>query len=202
MGSILFDGPRVPRDAVFNMDKAGFVWSSRAQIGRSIVHVVGLDLMSHKRYNNIVTNLHARTHLQHVAYMRGVQVTHGNCNALLYYGASIQKCFRLTWMKRHYLPAMSPPKEPRIQIDPLDIENKSVEERVQLALAAIARNGFRPNGRPWLSLREAAKEYGITKGRLTNRFNGKQTKREAHQHEQVLDFAAKSVLVDWIKEMG
>ena len=97
---------------------------------------------------------------------------------------------------------MSPPKEPRIQVDPLDIENKSVEERVQLALAAIARNGFRPNGRPWLSLREAAKEYGITKGRLTNRFNGKQTKREAHQHEQVLDFVAESVLVDWIKEMG
>ena len=117
-----------------------------------IVHVVGLDLMSHKRYNNIVTNLHARTHLQHVAYMRGVRVTHGNCNALLYYGASIQKYFRLTWMKRHYLPAMSPPKEPRIQIDPLDIENKSVEERVQLALAEIAHNGFRPNGRRWLSL--------------------------------------------------
>ena len=97
---------------------------------------------------------------------------------------------------------MSPPKEPRIQVDPLDIENKSVEERVQLALAAIACNGFRPNGWPWLSLQEAAKEYGITKGWLTNCFNGKQTKRKAHQHEQVLDFAAEPVLVDWIKEMG
>ena len=32
MDSILFDNPRVPRDAVFNMDEAGFVWSSRAQI--------------------------------------------------------------------------------------------------------------------------------------------------------------------------
>lgn len=71
------------------------------------------------------------------------------CNALLYYYAvSVQIYFRLASTKRHYLLAMSPPKESRIQVDPLDIENKSVEERVQLALAAIARNGFRPNGRP------------------------------------------------------
>jgi hypothetical protein len=41
MGSILFDDPRVPHDAVFNMDEAGFVWSSRAQTGRK--HVLHQD---------------------------------------------------------------------------------------------------------------------------------------------------------------
>jgi hypothetical protein len=30
--------------------------------------------------------------------------------------------------------------EPTIQVDPLDIESKSMEERIQMALAAIARN--------------------------------------------------------------
>ena len=40
------------------------------------------------------------------------------------------------------------------------------------------------------------------KGWLINHFNGKQTKCEAHQHEQTLNFSAESVLVDWIREMG
>ena len=149
-----------------------------------------------------VTNLQACTHLQHVAYMWEMQVTHKNDNELLYYGESIQKYFRLTQTKIHYPPAMSPHKEPCIQVNPLDIENKSVKEHVQLALAAIACNGFHPNGQPWLPLWEAAKEYRITKGWLTNHFNNKQTKCKAHQHEQVLDYAAESVLIDWIKEMG
>ena len=34
---------------------------------------------------------------------------------------------------------------PHIQVDPLDIEGKSVEECIQLALDAIAVNGFKPN---------------------------------------------------------
>ena len=46
MSSSLFDDPHVPCDAVFNIDEAGLVWSSRAQTGRKHVlhqgkHVVG-----------------------------------------------------------------------------------------------------------------------------------------------------------------
>ena len=34
----------------------------------------------------------------------------------------------------------------KIQVDPLDIEGKTMDERCALAIAAIAQNGFKPNG--------------------------------------------------------
>lgn len=95
-----------------------------------------------------------------------------------------------------------PVQEPRIQVDSLDLEDKSDEERVQMALQAIARNGFKQNGRPWLSLREAALHFKVHKNRLTARFNGRQSKKEAHKHEKALNFAEEKALVDWVREMG
>lgn len=91
---------------------------------------------------------------------------------------------------------------PHIQVDPLDIEGKSVEERIQLALDAVAVNGFKPNGRPWLSLREAAQTYQVSKTTLTARFNGRQCRKEAHKHEMTLSFGEEAALVEWMKEMG
>jgi hypothetical protein len=47
-------------------------------------------------------------------------------------------------------------KIPRKQVDPLNLENKSDEELIQMALEAVKRNGFKENGQPWLPLRKAA----------------------------------------------
>jgi len=108
----------------------------------------------------------------------------------------------LTHLHLVLVATMPTQKTGRIQVDPLDLEDKPVEERIQLALKAVTINGFRPNGRPWLSLREAAKAYQVKKTTLTERFNGRKTKKEAHEHEKTLTFAAEEALVEWIKEMG
>lgn len=77
---------------------------------------------------------------------------------------------------------------PRVQVDPLDLESKTDEERIQLALDAVARNGFKANGRLWLSLREAAGCFNVSKSTLTARFNGQKSKKEAREHEKTLSF--------------
>lgn len=93
-------------------------------------------------------------------------------------------------------------RESRIQVDPLDIEAKSDEERIQLALNAIVINGYRTNGKPWLSLREAATAFRVSKTTLTARFNGRKTRTEAHLAQQALSAGAEAALVEWIKEMA
>lgn len=92
------------------------------------------------------------------------------------------------------------PKEPRIQVDPLDLENKTEEGRIQLAIEAIGRNGFTPSGKLWLPLREAARAFEVKRATLTARFNGRKTRKEAHESEKALSFAEERALVDWIKE--
>lgn len=91
---------------------------------------------------------------------------------------------------------------PQIQVDPLDLEHIDDEDHVQLALAAIARNGFKDNGRLWLSLREAATAFNVSRTKLTERFKGHKTKKEAHKHEKSLTYAEETALKDWVKEMG
>ena len=66
-----------------------------------------------------------------------------------------------------YHPMPSTKNSPCIQVDPLDLEGKDVEERIQLALQAVTRNRFKENGWPWLSLREAAKCFEVSKTKLT-----------------------------------
>lgn len=72
-------------------------------------------------------------------------------------------------------------KAAHVQVDPLDPENKSLEEYLQLALKALVVNGFKQNGRLWLPLCEAAKTFDVPKSTLAARFNACQTKQEAHK---------------------
>lgn len=91
---------------------------------------------------------------------------------------------------------------PFVQVDPLDLENKTRAERVELAFKAIERNGYLPNGRTRYSLREAARTFDVPKTTLTERFNGRQTRARAHEHQQRLSPGAEAALVEWIIEMG
>src|SRR5258707_4162453 len=92
--------------------------------------------------------------------------------------------------------------EPTVQVDPLDLAEKTAEERIQLAIAAINRHGLKKNGQPIFSFREAANNYGVSKTTLTERFHGRQTKTEAHEKERKLSPACEKALVEWIKKMG
>lgn len=92
--------------------------------------------------------------------------------------------------------------EPTVQVDPLNLEGKTVEEHLQLAIAAIYQNGFKKNGNPVFSFREAANIYGVSKTTLTERFHGSQTKTAAHEKEHKLSPACEEALVKWIKKMG
>lgn len=92
--------------------------------------------------------------------------------------------------------------QPKVQVDPLDLENKTSEERIIMALEAIERNGYKPDGKPWLALREAARIFSVSKTTLTARFNGRKTCVDAHAHERRLDKGSEDALVAWIIEMG
>ena len=90
----------------------------------------------------------------------------------------------------------------KIQVDPLDIKGKTMDEQCALAIDAIAWNRFKANGHTWLSLREATKAYEVLYQHVTACFNGWQTRKEAHAHQSHLTPAVDKALVDWIKEMG
>jgi len=53
------------------------------------------------------------------------------------------------------------------EVEDLDLTSKSEEEHIQLALSTIAKQEFRPSGKPYLSLREAAKAYSVSRMTLT-----------------------------------
>src|SRR4051794_34678164 len=95
-----------------------------------------------------------------------------------------------------------PPRAPLVEIDPLDLEGKTSKERIQLALKAIFRNGLKPNGRPVLSIREAASTFKVSKTTLTARFNGRKTRIQAHKDAQKLSPGAEEVLIEWVCEMA
>ncbi|KAK0231660.1 hypothetical protein EDD85DRAFT_956447 [Armillaria nabsnona] len=56
-------------------------------------------------------------------------------------------------------------EEPYIQVDPLDLEGKTYEEKIQMAIKAIERNGFK-------------------KTTLTERFHRRKTRLDSHEHER------------------
>lgn len=89
-----------------------------------------------------------------------------------------------------------------VQVDPLDLKEKSMEERLQMAIKAIERNGFRPNGQPIYSFREASRTFEVNLSTLHARFNGRKIKKEAHEHEMKLTPAQEDALEEWIKEKG
>jgi hypothetical protein len=91
---------------------------------------------------------------------------------------------------------------PLVIVDPLDLEGKTSEERLQLALSAISRNGLKANGRPIYPIREAARAFGVSKTTLTARFNGRKTRIKAHEDERKLSVGCEHALVEWVAEMG
>ena len=89
------------------------------------------------------------------------------------------------------------------QIPTQDVLELTKEDRIQLAIKAVHNLGLKPDGiSTFLSLREAAKLYNVSRGTLTDRYNGVRTRAEAHEHEQLLSAAQEEVLVAWIKVMG
>ncbi|KZP02324.1 hypothetical protein FIBSPDRAFT_658800, partial [Athelia psychrophila] len=54
----------------------------------------------------------------------------------------------------------------------------------------------------WLSLREAAAAFNISKTTLTSRFNGRKTRHESHKHQQSLSPGAEDALKAWAKELA
>ena len=81
------------------------------------------------------------------------------------------------------------PKEPHIQVDPLDLKHKTEEEHIQLAIEAIQWNGFTPSGKLWLPLWVAAQAFEVKRATLAAQFNGHKTRKEAHESEKALSFA-------------
>lgn len=86
--------------------------------------------------------------------------------------------------------------------DPGTLENKSTEERLQLALAAIHSMGFKADGRTVYSFNKAATAFKVSKTTLLARFHGRKTRVEAHQKERRLTEGEEGALVEWIKEKG
>ena len=101
---------------------------------------------------------------------------------------------------------------------PSDILDKSQEERMQLALAAIQGSGTKANGDPNYSVRQAAKDFNIPRTSISRRLKGTllhcyvfvllsfceggKTRQEAHVNEQLLTAAQEEILVKWIKVQG
>ena len=70
---------------------------------------------------------------------------------------------------------------PCIQVDPLNLEGENDKEHIQLALQAVTRNGFKGNGWPWLSLREAANfSKSVKPNLLHNSMEGRKNRKLTH----------------------
>lgn len=92
-----------------------------------------------------------------------------------------------------------------VSIDvPEDLHTLTEDTRMDLALAAYQKSQARTDisERQKLSLRGAAKLFNVPRSTLTDRFNGKQTRREAHEHQQNLTSAQEDLLVEWAQSMG
>ncbi|TEB14816.1 hypothetical protein FA13DRAFT_1616573, partial [Coprinellus micaceus] len=50
--------------------------------------------------------------------------------------------------------------------------------------------------------REAARIFNVPSTTLNERYHGRKTRQEGHEHEKRLTDAQKEVLVEWIKEKG
>lgn len=81
-------------------------------------------------------------------------------------------------------------------------DSLSQEEKIQQAIQAVRDSIVPATGCPQLSLRQAAVNFQVPWSTLTDCYNGKRTRHEAHEGEQSLSAAQEEVLVDWIKAMG
>jgi hypothetical protein len=84
----------------------------------------------------------------------------------------------------------------------LDLDRMGKEQRINCALKALRTSGIKSNGHPCLSIREASRRFNVPHSTLTDRYNGKLTRKDAHEHEQRLSAAQEEVLVEWVKTVG
>ena len=77
-----------------------------------------------------------------------------------------------------------------------DLMALPTEDRIQLALAAIAR--CTAEGKVY-SINQAAKDYSVARSILQARVKGVPTCTQAHEHQQKLSPAQENVLAEWIK---
>lgn len=87
-------------------------------------------------------------------------------------------------------------------VESLDLDDMSTEERIEYTLDAISQQGFLKNGHTVFPLHEAARLYNIPKTTLTSRWHGGQSRKASHEHEQKLKPGHEAALVLWIIEMG
>ena len=83
-----------------------------------------------------------------------------------------------------------------------DLSNLSIEQRITLVLQAVNESPILRDGRHQLSLRQAAKDFSISRSTLTARYNGIPARNDAHEHQQKLTRAEERILADWIKVQG
>jgi hypothetical protein len=76
------------------------------------------------------------------------------------------------------------------------------DDRIQLAVDAIAKAGNKSCGKQRLSNRKAADIYQVPRSTLGDRMNGLRTRTEAHIDQQNLSPAEEEVLVKWAKVLG
>jgi hypothetical protein len=79
---------------------------------------------------------------------------------------------------------------------------QNTEQTLQAALTAVLAAGINEKGLPNYSLRSAALDYKVSRTTLTARYNGRQTRLEAHAKEQKLTPSQENVLKEWIKALG
>lgn len=76
------------------------------------------------------------------------------------------------------------------------------EYRIQLAIDAIAKAGYKPNGGQQLSTHKAARIYQVPCNTLGDRMKGLKTCAEVHIDQQNLSPAQEEILVKWAKVLG
>ncbi|KAL5501527.1 hypothetical protein ACEPAH_8787 [Sanghuangporus vaninii] len=77
------------------------------------------------------------------------------------------------------------------------------EGRVQKAVSAILASGFNPERqRFYLSISQAALQFGVSRFMVSRRLRGIQDRRTAHQHQQNLSPSQEAILADWAKSIA
>jgi len=76
----------------------------------------------------------------------------------------------------------------------MDSNSINKEERMQAAILALKNKEFQ-------SLRKAAHHFQVPRSTLCDRVNGKSTRAQAHENEQILSTPEERTLVRWIKRL-
>jgi hypothetical protein len=76
------------------------------------------------------------------------------------------------------------------------------ESRIQLAIDAIAKAGYKLTGGQQLCTREAACIYQVPRNTLGDCMKGLKTRAEVHIDQQNLSPAQEGILVKWAKMLG